>query len=263
MTLTTLIISAGVLSALGLSGSSGMLAVLLIGGVVCTALSMTGSMVTLLKVGYWTGATPRRIEWTLMAGSVVAAVTVTAVMFVFDRVYGFSPSPLHPNPVAAPQANAMAAVISSVMRSGETPWFLYAIGAVVAVVVQMVGVSALAFALGMYLPMDLNTPILAGAIVAWLVRRPGVNPLLARARGNRGTIIASGFIAGGAIAGVADGIIRFAFDWFHRPVTWALDNEGAPGNWLGLAVFLALGAWLWWDARRAMEEEGAGPEIAL
>jgi hypothetical protein len=165
--------------------------------------------------------------------------------------------------VAAPQANAMAAVISSVMRSGETPWFLYAIGAVVAVVVQMVGVSALAFALGMYLPMDLNTPILAGAIVAWLVRRPGVNPLLARARGNRGTLIASGFIAGGAIAGVADGIIRFAFDWFHRPVTWALDNEGAPGNWLGLAVFLALGAWLWWDARRAMEEEGAGPEIAL
>jgi len=263
MTLTTLIIAAGVLSALGLAGPSGMLSVLLIGGVVCTALSMTGSMVTLLKVGYWTGATPRRIELTLMAGSVVAAVTVTVVMFVFARVYGFAPSPEHPNPVAAPQANAMAAVISSVMQSGEAPWFLYGIGAVVAGIVQMLGISALAFALGMYLPIELNTPILAGAIVAWLVRRPPGNAMLAQARGSRGTLIASGFIAGGAIAGVADGMTRFTFDWFKRPIRYGLGNDGALGNWMGLAVFVALGVFLWWDARRATEEEGAGPEISL
>jgi putative OPT family oligopeptide transporter len=263
MTLTTLIISAGVLSALGLTGPSGMLSVLLIGGVVCTALSMTGSMVTLLKVGYWTGATPRRIELTLVAGSVVAAVTVTAIMFVFARVYGYAPSPQHPNPVAAPQANAMAAVISSVMQSGEAPWFLYGIGAVVAVIVQMLGISALAFALGMYLPIELNTPILAGAIVAWLVRRPADNAMLARARGSRGTLIASGFIAGGAIAGVADGMIRFGFDWLQRPIAYELGNDGPAGNWIGLAVFIALGAYLLWDSRRALEAEGAGPEISL
>jgi len=263
MTLTTLIISAGVLSALGLAGPSGMLSVLLIGGVVCTALSMTGSMVTLLKVGYWTGATPRRIELTLIAGSVVAAVTVTAIMFVFAKVYGYSPSPAHPNPVAAPQANAMAAVISSVMQSGNAPWFLYGIGAVVAVIVQMLGISALAFALGMYLPIELNTPILAGAVVAWFVRRPAGNAMLARARGSRGTLIASGFIAGGAIAGVADGMIRFGFDWFQKSIAYDFGNDGAAGNWIGLAVFVALGVFLWWDARRASEEEGAGPEISL
>jgi putative OPT family oligopeptide transporter len=263
MTLTTLIISAGVLSALGLAGPSGMLSVLLIGGVVCTALSMTGTMVTLLKVGYWTGATPRRIELTLVAGSIVAAVTVTAVMFVFARVYGYAPSPEHHNPVPAPQANAMAAVISSVMQSGGAPWFLYGIGAVVAVIVQMLGISALAFALGMYLPMELNSPIFLGAIVAWLVRRPAENTMLARARGSRGTLIASGFIAGGAIAGVSDGMIRFGFDWFQRSITYDLGNDGPAGNWIGLAMFVALGAFLWWDARRASEAEGAGPEISL
>ncbi len=262
MTLTTLIISAGVLSALGLSGPSGMLAVLLIGGVVCTALSMTGSMVTLLKVGYWTGATPRRIELTLVSGSIVAAVTVTAIMFVFAKVYGYAPSPDHPQPVAAPQANAMAAVISSVMQSGTAPWFLYGIGAVVAVTIQMLGISTLAFALGMYLPIELNTPILAGAIVAWLVRRPA-GTLLGKARGSRGTLIASGFIAGGAIAGVADGMIRFALDSLKIDVHYEWGNDGGAGNWLGLAVFVALGVFLWWDARRATEEEGAGPEISM
>ena len=263
MTLTTLIISAIVLSSLGLAGASGMLSVLLIGGVVCTALSMTGSMVTLLKVGYWTGATPRRIELTLIAGSVVAAVTVTAMMFVFARVYGYSVDATHPHPVAAPQANAMAAVIGSVMQSGQAPWFLYGVGAVVAVIVQMLGISALAFALGMYLPIELNTPILAGAIVGWFVKRGDVSAALRRARGNRGTLIASGFIAGGAIAGVFDGIIRLIVELVHGSVSWEIRNEGPAGNWLGLAVFVSLGAYLAWDARRATEAEGAGPEISL
>jgi putative OPT family oligopeptide transporter len=263
MTLTTLIIAAISLSAMGLAGSSGMLSVLLIGGVVCTALSMTGSMVTLLKVGYWTGATPKRIEWTLIAGSVVAAVTVTAVMFMFARVYGYAPGPGHEHPVAAPQANAMAAVIASVMQSGQAPWFLYGIGAVVAVVVQMLGISALAFALGMYLPIELNTPILAGAIVASLVKRPCGNAALQRARGNRGTLIASGFIAGGAIAGVFDGLIRFVLDVNGSKVNYELGNDGAAGNWIGLAVFVGLGVYLWWDSRRADEADGTGPEISL
>jgi len=264
MTLTTLIISAIVLSALGLSGPSGMLAVLLIGGVVCTALSMTGSMVTLLKVGYWTGATPRKIQLTLIAGSVVSALTVTAMMFVFARVYGYgAPTEAHPHPVAAPQASAMAAVIGSVMQSGEAPWFLYGLGAVVAVIVQSLGISALAFALGMYLPIELNTPILAGAIVAWLVKRGPGSAALLRARGNRGTLIASGFIAGGALAGVFDGVIRLVVDISQGSVFWGFGNDGAAGNWIGLLVFVGLGAYLWWDTRRATEAEGAGPEISL
>ncbi len=260
MTLTTLILSAVALSALGLEGRPGMLAVLLIGGVVCSALSMTGSMVTMLKVGYWTGASPRRIELTLIAGAVVAAVTVTAVMFVLNGAYGFVRTAAHPEPLVAPQANAMAAVLGSVMAEGNAPWFLYAIGAVVACVIEMLGVSSLAFALGMYLPIDLNTPILAGGIVAWLVGRPSGSPVLDRARVNRGTLIASGFIAGGALAGVADGLLKFPTA--GRPLV-SFGNDGALGNWFGLAVFAAVGAFLWWEARRATEAEGAGPRISV
>lgn len=260
MTLTTLILSAVALSSMGLKGPDGQLAVLLIGGVVCSALSMTGSMVTMLKVGYWTGATPKRIQWTLIAGSIVAAVTVTGVMFVLNDATGFVKSAAHPEPLVAPQANAMAAVLGSVMSDGGAPWFLYAIGAVISVAIEMVGVSSLAFALGMYLPIDLNTPILAGGIVSWLVARPSGNSTLDRARINRGTLIASGFIAGGALAGVADGFIKFGND--GKPLA-SFGNDAAAGNLLGLAMFLGIGAFLWWDARKATESEGAGPQISL
>src|SRR6185436_4022913 len=207
MTLTTLIIAALALAKLGLHGPQGQLAVLLIGGVVCTALSMTGSMVTILKVGYWLGATPKKIQISLMVGAVLASLTVTGVIVLFANTYGFAASA--PNHVPAPQANAMAAVIQSVMSSGQAPWFLYGIGAVIAVVVQMLGISPLAFALGMYLPIELNTPILAGAIVGWLIQRSTGDATRDRAIGNRGTLIASGFIAGGALAGVADAFLRF------------------------------------------------------
>jgi uncharacterized oligopeptide transporter (OPT) family protein len=154
----------------------------------------------------------------------------------------------------------MAAVLGSVMSDGGAPWFLYAIGAVISVAIEMVGVSSLAFALGMYLPIDLNTPILAGGIVSWLVARPSGNAVLDRARINRGTLIASGFIAGGALAGVLDGFIKFGNK--GRPLG-SFANDGWGGNLLGLAVFLAIGVFLWWDARKATEAEGAGPQISL
>jgi putative OPT family oligopeptide transporter len=270
MTLTTLIISAVLLAQLGVGGPRGQLAVLLIGGVVCTALSMTGSMVTMLKVGYWLGATPRRIQYALMGGSVLSSLTVTAVILLFAKVYGYVPGPAHPHPVAAPQANAMAAVIGSVMASDaatQTPWFLYGLGAVVAVVVQMLGISSLAFALGMYLPIDLNTPILAGAIVAWLVQRPSGDAARDRARSNRGTLIASGFIAGGALAGVFDAIVK----WLEESFGWTLTVDVAKTagwsdvtfNWLGLGVFLALGAFIYIDARRATAAEDTGHQLSL
>lgn len=264
MTLTTLIISAVFLAKLGLSGTDGMLAVLLIGGVVCTALSMTGSLVTLFKVGYWIGATPKRIQLTLIAGSVLASITVTGAIVLFAHTHGFTASAAHPNPMPAPQANAMAAVIQSVMASAQAPWFLFGIGAVIAVIVNLVGISPLAFALGMYLPMDLNTPLLAGAILAWLVRRPVGNVLLERARANRGTLIASGLIAGGALAGVLDAIVIAVREAMGRPAGEASASYlDGLGNWVGLLVFLGLSAFVYFDARRARAAEGAGPQIQL
>jgi putative OPT family oligopeptide transporter len=254
MTLTTLILASVVLGrGLGLAGPEGMLATLLIGGVVCTALSMTGSMVTLLKVGYWVGGTPRRIEWALIGGSALAAISATAVILLFARTQGYVVSAAHPHPMAAPQANAMAAVVQSMMGSSEAPWFLYGVGAVIAVIVEMTGVSALAFALGMYLPLELNTPILAGALVAWAVRRTARgDAALAKVRNDRGTLVASGLIAGGALAGVLQGLtdLTAEWGWFRIPT---IDADGAGGNWLGLFVFVALGAAIWLDARRIRE----------
>jgi putative OPT family oligopeptide transporter len=262
MTLTTLIVSAVVLAKLGLSGPDGMLATLLIGGVVCTALSMTGSLVTEFKISYWLGATPRRVEWANFIGAAVSAVTVTAMIMLFAKVYGYAASAQHPNPLPAPQANAMAAVIQSVMASSEAPWLLYGVGAAVALIVETLGVSALAFALGMYLPIELNSPILFGALVAEYVRRRSPTEEARKARNNRGTLIASGLIAGGALAGVSDGILRMFADWRGISV-WNLDNFGVFGNWLGLGMFVALSAYVIWDASRAREEEGAGPEISM
>jgi putative OPT family oligopeptide transporter len=252
MTLTTLIISSVVLGRfLGLVGPEGMLAALLIGGVVCTALSMTGSMVTLLKVGYWVGGTPRQVQWALIGGSVVASVTVTAVILLFAHTQGYVASPDHPSPMPAPQANAMAAVVRSTMGAAETPWFLYGLGAVIAVIVDMTGVSSLAFALGMYLPLELNTPILAGALVAWCVRVSARgDAALEKARNDRGTLVASGLIAGGALAGVLQGVTDLVQEW--TGAEWAgLGNDGWGGNWLGLAVFALLAVGIFLDARRS------------
>jgi putative OPT family oligopeptide transporter len=262
MTLTTLIVSAVVLAKLGLSGPDGMLATLLIGGVVCTALSMTGSLVTEFKVAYWLGATPRKIQWTNILAAAVASITVTAAIMLFASTKGYVASAAHPNPMPAPQANAMAAVIESVMASAEAPWLLYGVGAVIALIVEMLGVSALAFALGMYLPIELNTPILFGALVAEYVRRSAPFDEVRSARNNRGTLIASGLIAGGALAGVADGVISWVAD-ARGATVWSFANHGSFGNWLGLILFCGLALFVIWDASRAKLEEGKGPEISM
>ena len=196
MTLTTLIVTAVALSGLGLRGESGMLQTLMIGGVVCTALSMSGSLVTQYKIGYWLGATPRRIEIWNMLGAVAASLATTAVILLMAHVYGFAPGPTHPHPLPAPQPNAMAAVLRGVMGESGAPWFLYGVGGVFAVSSEMCGVSGLAFALGMYLPMELNSPLVLGAAIAWLLQRSSKDKPLAAARHEKGTLIASGFIAG-------------------------------------------------------------------
>jgi putative OPT family oligopeptide transporter len=257
MTLTTLIVTAVALSALGLRGESGMLQVLLIGGVVCTALSMAGSLVTQYKIAYWLGATPRRVEVSNLAGAVLASLATTAVILLMARVYGFAPSAAHPNPLPAPQPNAMAAVLRGVMGDGGAPWFLYGIGGVFAVAAEMCGVSGLAFALGMYLPMELNSPLVLGAAVAWLLRRSSEDASVASARQEEGTLVASGFIAGGALVGVLAALLRFVEE--STGATLVPDLTQAPGlgawiaawgNWTGLGVFLALGLGVYWYSRR-------------
>jgi len=258
MTLTTLIVTAVALSALGLRGESGMLQVLLVGGVVCTALSMSGSLVTQYKIAYWLGATPRRVEIANLVGAVLASAATTAVILLMARVYGFAPSSAHLTPLPAPQPNAMAAVLRGVMGDTGTPWFLYGIGGVFAVAAEMCGVSGLAFALGMYLPMELNSPLVYGALVSWLLRRSSKDEKAAAARQEEGTLVASGFIAGGALVGVLAALLRFAEDSTARvfvPDLSALPGLGpwiaAWGNWNGLAVFLLLGAGVYWHSRRA------------
>ena len=261
MTLTTLIVTAVVLSSLGLRGEDGMLQTLLIGGVVCTALSMSGSLVTQYKIGYWLGATPRKIEiWNLL-GSVAASAATTAVIILMAKVYGFSPSALHANPLPAPQPNAMAAVLRGVMGASGAPWFLYAVGGVFAVAVEMCGISGLAFALGMYLPMELNSPLVVGALVAWFVKRSSTDEPLAKSRHEKGTLIASGFIAGGALVGVLAALLKFVEDSTGRTLVPDLTRVpgigtwmSAWGNWLGLAVFLALGAFVYFSSKRETVE---------
>jgi putative OPT family oligopeptide transporter len=258
MTLTTLIVTAVALSSLGLRGESGMLQVLLIGGVVCTALSMSGSLVTQYKIAYWLGATPRRVEIANLAGAVLASAATTAVILLMARVYGFTPSAAHPNALPAPQPNAMAAVLRGVMGEAGTPWFLYGVGGVFAVATEMCGVSGLAFALGMYLPMELNSPLVLGAAVAWLLRRSSPDEAKAAARHDEGTLVASGFIAGGALVGVLAALLRFFEDTSSRSIVPDLTKAPgvgmwleAWGNWNGLAVFLLLGLGVYWYSRRS------------
>jgi len=250
MTLTTLLLSALILTRLGLHGDLGMLAMLLIGGVVCTALSMTGSLVTQFKIGYWVGATPSRIQWGNILASVVSAVVVTAVILLFDQVYGFENRDLLP----APQPNAMAEVARSVMQSANVPWFLYGLGAVVAVIIELLGVSSLAVALGMYIPIEYNSPILFGALVAHFVRKSGKSEATGRARYDRGLLVSSGLIAGGAIVGVLTALVRWIESQTGATLLPDLGNEGSFGNWLGLAMFLGICGYMAWDARRGAKD---------
>ena len=393
MTLMTLMVTAVIFSAIGMEGKAGMLATLLIGGVVCTALSMAGSLVTQYKVGYWVGSTPKTIEWANIAGCVIASVVVTAVIILLAQVYGFSerrdsdiitvaeinnPSAfivklqnaenpvshyltirmpaetrqmiyayndsvpptdvlvndvvahlnrillsekfysahrfaqiqfsseteelllklkkrsieggeyiqlnrlliqdaytdelalIYPdeqegeqaakagierNPLPAPQANAMAAVLGGIFGEEGAPWFLYGLGVLIALLVNLLGINPLAFALGMYLPIELNSPILGGAIVGWLVKHSTKKEKLSKVRHDKGILVASGLIAGGALLGVLDALIKFFQDKYSIQLLPDFNNIGSFGNWLGLILFILLAIFLYWDSVRASEED--------
>ncbi len=217
MTLMTLILASVVLVAVGLKGTGGMIAALVMGGVVCTALSMAGGFITDLKIGYWLGTTPKKQETWKFLGTLVSAATVGGVMILLNHTYGFASGQL-----AAPQANAMAAVIDPLMNGVGAPWILYAIGAVIAVILTFCGIPAIAFALGMFIPLELNVPLLVGGIVSWYVGTRSKDAEVNRERSEKGTLIASGFIAGGALMGVVSALLRFcevnlvSCDWMEQ-----------------------------------------------
>ena len=222
MTIMTLIITALVLVAVGLKGNAGMVAAMVIGGVVCTALSTAGGLITDFKIGYWIGTTPRKQEAWKFVGIAVAAATVGGVMLILNKTYGFTGD----GALVAPQANAMAAVIQPMMSGGSAPWLLYGIGAAIAILLTVFKVPALAFCLGMFIPIDLNLPLLLGGAISWYVSTRSKDKAVNTARQEKGTLIASGFIAGGALMGVVSAILKFAkVDWFMN--AW---NSVAPGH---------------------------------
>ena len=241
MTLMTLIIASAIFVGIGLSGTSGIVASMVIGGVVCTALSMAGGFVTDLKIGYWLGSTPKKQESWKFLGTLVSAATVGGVIMVLNQVYGFSGD----NALVAPQANAMAKVIEPLMMGGDTPWILYMVGAILALILNWLGVPALAFCLGMFIPLSLNTPMLVGGAVAYFVSNSSKDQKINDARRDRGTLLASGLIAGGALFGVFAAITRFAGFEYTTPGSYELTQI------LGCAAYALLICYFMWDSKRA------------
>lgn len=246
MTLMTLILSSLVLVSAGLTGTGGMTAAMIIGGVVCTALAMAGGFITDLKIGFWLGSTPAKQEGWKFLGTAVSAATVAGVMMILNKTYGF----VGEGALVAPQANAMAAVIKPLMEGGATPWMLYLAGAALALILTMIGVPALAFALGMFIPLELNTPLLVGGLISLYVASRSGSERGKKARRERGTLIASGFIAGGALMGVVSALLKyFGADWFAS--SW---NATSGAEILAVVMYVAIIGYFIWDSLRAKPE---------
>ncbi|KAF0151602.1 MAG: oligopeptide transporter OPT family [Ignavibacteria bacterium] len=243
MTLMTLVLSSIILVSVGLSGPTGMVSALIIGGVVCTALSVAGSFVTDLKIGYWLGATPQKQEKWKFVGAIVSAATVVWIISLLNNIYGFSGDDALP----APQANAMAAIIQPLMSNQPAPWMLYIAGACISLILAMIKVPVLAFALGMYLPQEINTPLLIGGLISHFVSTRSKDEALNNARRERGTLIASGFIAGGALMGVVSVIIR------STGANYIMEDWSAShaAEVLSFIMFCLLCAYTIWDSMRA------------
>ncbi len=236
MTLMTLIVASGIFVAVGLDGARGIVASMVIGGVVCTALSMAGGMVTDMKIGYWLGTTPAKQQTWKAVGTLLSAATVGGVMIILNKTYGF----VGENALVAPQANAMAAVIDPLMMGGETPWLLYIVGAILALLLNWLGVPALAFSLGMFIPLQLNTPLLVGGLVNWFVGSRSKNAEVNKARVERGTLLASGFIAGGALMGVVSAAMLFFGFEYKCTMSEETTSAIAMGVYALLLIYLTV-----------------------
>ena len=247
MTLMTLILASVIMVAVGLEGTTGMVAALIMGGVVCTALSMAGGFITDLKIGYWVGTTPQKQEGWKFLGTLVSAATVGGVIMILNQTYGFTSGQL-----AAPQANAMAAVIEPLMSGVGAPWLLYGIGALLAIILTWCGVPALAFALGMFIPLELNTPLLVGGAINWYVTTRSKDTTINTERGEKGTLLASGFIAGGALMGVVSAAMRFGgID--------LMSTEWISNSWSEVAALVAYVALIWYFIKASMSGPTPNP----
>ena len=245
MTLMTLILASVIMVSVGLKGTAGIVAALIMGGVVCTALSMAGDLVTDLKIGYWLGSTPKVQQGFKFLGTLVSALTVGGVLIILNKTYGF----VGENALVAPQANAMAAVIDPLMSGTGAPWWLYAAGALIALILNFAGVPALAFALGMFIPFDLNIPLVVGGLINWYVGSRNIDASINSARVERGTLLASGFIAGGAIMGVLSAALKyFGFD-MKMPVSWM------GSSWAELLSIVMYALLIWYFIRSIMKRK--------
>ena len=256
MTLMTLILSSVVLVSIGLKGWQGMVSSLIIGGIVCTALSMAGGFITDLKVGYWLGTTPKKQQSFKFLGTLVSAATVGIVIFILNQAYGFVQTPEHPQPMTAPQANAMAAIIEPLMSGTGVSWVLLGIGAVISILINWLKISPLAFALGMFIPLPLNTPLVVGGLLNHWFSKSTKSEKLSNARVQRGILISSGFIAGAALFGVIGAfIIFFTGDGEAMNLNVWSDENGVGAQVTALVAFIALIAYFVWESFRAKEED--------
>ncbi|MCL2167706.1 MAG: oligopeptide transporter, OPT family [Lentimicrobiaceae bacterium] len=242
MTMMTLILSSFILSAVGLQGGTGIITALIVGGIVCSALAMAGGFITDLKIGYWIGSTPMKQQSLKFIGTLVSALTVGFVIMILSKTYGYTGE----NALVAPQANAMAAIIKPLMFGGQTPWILYIIGAILAIVLDRIGIPALAFSLGMFIPLQLNIPLLVGGFIAWLVSSRSKDEIINKARKEKATLIASGLLAGGAIFGVISAILKYA--GLDAPVPECY-IDSLPFNLLSVVMFVGLCIYLVWHSK--------------
>ncbi|MBQ3750401.1 MAG: oligopeptide transporter, OPT family [Bacteroidales bacterium] len=237
MTMMTLILSSIVLASVGLKGGAGILTALVVGGIVCSALAMAGGFITDLKIGYWIGTSPFKQEAFKFVGTLVSALTVGAVIMLLSKTYGYTGE----DALVAPQANAMAAIIQPLMFNGSTPWILYIVGAVLAILLDVIGVPALAFSLGMFIPLQLNLPLLVGGFLAWFIKTRSKDEALNKMRGEKGTLLASGLLAGGAIMGVISAILKYC----GVEPTFMANYIGSPMfNILAIVMFVGLCVYL-------------------
>jgi len=233
----TLILSSFILSAVGLQGGTGIITALVVGGIVCSALAMAGGFITDLKIGYWIGTSPYKQEGLKFLGTLVSAITVGAVIMLLSKTYGYTGE----DALVAPQANAMAAIIEPLMFGGQTPWILYIIGAILAIVLDRIGVPALAFSLGMFIPLQLNIPLLIGGSLAWFIGSRSKDEAVNKARKEKGTLLASGMLAGGAIMGVVSAIMKYA----GADVAMPTDYIGSSAyNILAIVMYAAICVYL-------------------
>jgi len=242
MTMMTLILSSFILSAVGLQGGAGIITALVVGGIVCSALAMAGGFITDLKIGYWIGTTPMKQQALKFVGTFVSALTCGAVIMVLSKTYGYTGE----NALVAPQANAMAAIIKPLMFGGQTPWLLYIIGAILAIVLDRIGIPALAFSLGMFIPLQLNIPLLVGGFIAWFIGTRSKDELINKARKEKGILVASGLLAGGAIFGVISAILKYAGADTTMPTSYI---DSVPFNVVSVVMFVGLCTYLIWHSK--------------